>query len=229
MTRITDYSFLFEQMFGTKNNNGLVNNIKVSSLSSSSTQAQLRAAGIDTNSAQYKAAIKEMTKHPGSMGMSTNIQAIKNVMSTYDKDGDTIDPTTGLAGMFVTEETAHLKKKLIYIPESSKEEIFEYTKKTFLKYNGMTAPEGNERSDIFLDLQRKTSKENRLAASWTLSQYGRAYAKAFVSAAKSANPSWDYGKPVPKGALDGITRESIESNLKKRGNALSYNLIDVSI
>ena len=112
MTRITDYSFLFEQMFGTKKNTGLVNNIKVSSLSSSSTQAQLRAAGIDTNSAQYKAVIKEMSKHPGSMGMSTNVQAIKNIMNSYDKDGNEIDPNTGMTGMFVTEETAHLRKKL---------------------------------------------------------------------------------------------------------------------
>lgn len=229
MTRITDYSFLFEQMFGTKKNSGLINNIKVSSLSSSSTQAQLRAAGIDTNSAQYKAAIKEMTKHPGSMGMSTNIQAIKNIMNTYDKDGDEIDPNTGMAGMFVTEETAHLRKKIVSIPESSKEELFEYTKKTFLKYNGMTAPEGNERSEIFLDLQRKTSKDKRLAASWTLSQYGRAYAKAFVSAVKSVEPNWDYGKPIPKGALDGITRESIESNLKKSGSTLEFSSIDISI
>ncbi len=58
--------------------------------------------------------------------------------------------------MFVTEETAHLKRKIVSIPESSKEKLFEYTKKTLLKYNGMTASEGNERSEIFLDLQRKT-------------------------------------------------------------------------
>ena len=162
MLRIKDYSFLFNQTFGTKNNNGLINNIKVSSLSSLSTQQQLKAAGINTNSAQYKAAIKEMSKHPGSMGMSTNVQAIKNIMNSYDKDGNEIDPNTGMTGMFVTEETAHLRKKIVSIPESSKEELFEYTKKTFLKYNGMTAPEGNERSEIFLDLQRKTNKDDRL-------------------------------------------------------------------
>ena len=28
MTRITDYSFLFEQMFGTRKNSAMVNNIK---------------------------------------------------------------------------------------------------------------------------------------------------------------------------------------------------------
>lgn len=229
MLRIKDYSFLFNQTFGTKNNNGLINNIKVSSLSSLSTQQQLKAAGINTNSAQYKAAIKEMSKHPGSMGMSTNVQAIKNIMNSYDKDGNEIDPHTGMTGMFVTEETAHLRKKIVSIPESSKEELFEYTKKTFLKYNGMTSPEGNERSEIFLDLQRKTNKDDRLAASWTLSQYGRAYAKAFVSAVKSVDSNWDYGKPIPKGALDNITRESVESHLVQNGNTLEAKKLNIRI
>ncbi len=52
----TDYSYLFELMFGVKNSNssgkGIVNSFKVSNISSSSVQAQLRAAGIDTNSKQ---------------------------------------------------------------------------------------------------------------------------------------------------------------------------------
>ena len=59
MSKITDYSFLFQSMFGMKSNAGMVNPLRVSSLSSGSVQAQLKAAGIDTNSAQYKAAIKK--------------------------------------------------------------------------------------------------------------------------------------------------------------------------
>ena len=219
MSRITDYSFLFDQMFGTKSNSGLVNNIKVSSLSSRSTQAQLRAAGIDTNSAQYKAAIKEMTKHPGSMGMSTNVQAIKNIMNTYDKNGDEIDPHTGLTGVFVTEETAAKRRRIVSIPEDSREEIYKVVRNNFEKNNGMTSEIDNKR-EIFSNLQRRTNKNDRLAATWTLSQYEQAYAKAFASAAKKADPSWDYGKPIPKGAFDGMTRESIEDNmgsLSKKG------------
>ena len=38
--------------------------------------------------------------------MYGNIQGIKNLMKSYDKDGDYIDPTTGLAGLLVTEENA---------------------------------------------------------------------------------------------------------------------------
>ena len=87
MSKITDYSFLFESMFGTKSNAGRVNPLKVSDLSNGSLRSQLKAAGIDTNSAQYKAAIKQMTKHAGSGAMFTNVQAIKNLMSQYDKIG----------------------------------------------------------------------------------------------------------------------------------------------
>ena len=61
MPRITDYSFLFQSMFGTSRMN-LVNNIQLSQINSSSVQAQLKAAGIDTNSKQYKAALSEMMK-----------------------------------------------------------------------------------------------------------------------------------------------------------------------
>ena len=66
-----------------------------------------------------------------------------------------------------------------------------------------------------MELKRRTNKKDRVAAGYTLGQYEQAYAKAFVSAAKAADPNWDYGKPVPKGAFDGITRESIEANMKK--------------
>ena len=59
MRIITDYSYLFKNMAG-RSNQKQVNDIRVSQLDSRSVQSRLRAAGIDTNSAQYKAAIKEM-------------------------------------------------------------------------------------------------------------------------------------------------------------------------
>ena len=36
----------------------------------------------------------------------------------------------------------------------------------------------------------------------------------FAEAAKVADPTWRAGKPIPAGALDGITRESVESGKK---------------
>ena len=224
MSRITDYSFLFESMFGTKNNMGKLNSIKVSSLSSGSVQAQLKAAGIDTNSAQYKAAVKQMTQHAGSSAMFTNVQAIKNLMSQYDKDGDYIDPTTGLAGLLVTEENASSRKRIISIPESSKDEMFEQTKKEFLRENGIQNGDTTKRSDVYTNMYRKIQKNDRLAAGYTMEQYERAYRQAFLDAAKKADPKWEIGKPIPSGALDGITRESVEANLKKSGSTLDMKI-----
>lgn len=48
-------------------------------------------AGINTSSKQYKTALKQMTSNANG-AMYTNIQAIQNMMQSYDKDGDYIDP-----------------------------------------------------------------------------------------------------------------------------------------
>ena len=47
MSRITDYSFLFQSMFGTKSTKGAsaIGSFQLSQLNSNSVQAQLRAAG----------------------------------------------------------------------------------------------------------------------------------------------------------------------------------------
>ena len=58
MSNITNYSYLIQSMFGTKSNAGVVNPLKVSDLSNGSLRSQLKAAGIDTNSAQYYKRVK---------------------------------------------------------------------------------------------------------------------------------------------------------------------------
>ena len=215
MLRIKDYSFLFNQTFGTKNNNGLINNIKVSSLSSLSTQQQLKATGINTNSAQYKATIKEMSKHPGSMGMSTNPQAIKNLMRNFDANGDYIDPVSGLTGLDATGIPMSQRHKIINISEESKQEIFEATKRAFINDYGTGSGDRGYRSEIYQKCQRNTPKEDRLKASWTLGRYEEAYEKAFTEACLKADPSWQPGKSIPVGALNNVTRESIDNSLVK--------------
>lgn len=67
MSNITNYSFLFQSMFGgTKTTWGTGSTLsgvfRFSQLNSSSIQSQLKAAGIDTSSKQYKAVIQQMTK-----------------------------------------------------------------------------------------------------------------------------------------------------------------------
>lgn len=218
MSKVTDYSFLFQSMFGTSKTN-IMGSFQLSQLNSSSVQAQLKAAGINTNSKQYKAVMKEMMRN-GNGAMYTNIQAIKNSMKCYDKDGDYIDPTTGLAGLLVTEENESSRKRIISIPESSKEEMFEQTKKEFLRENGVLNGDTTKRSDVYTNMYRKMKKNDRLAAGYTMQQYERAYRQAFLDAARKADPKWEIGKPVPAGALDGITRESIDSSLVKSGSKL---------
>ncbi|WP_423214743.1 DUF3879 family protein [Streptococcus equinus] len=159
MQIINDYLYLFQNMSSGMSNNR-VNDIKVSQIGSKSVQSRLQAAGINTNSAQYKAAIKAMTCHPGSSGMFTNVQAIKNLMNTYDKNGDEINPNTGLTGVFVTEETAAKRKRIVSIPESSREKIYKNVRNNFEKNNGMTSESDNKR-EIYSDLQRKMNKNDR--------------------------------------------------------------------
>lgn len=227
MARITDYSFLFQNMFGLQKPT-IPGSFQLSQLNSSSVQRQLKAAGIDTNSKQYKAALKQMMSNANG-AMYTNIQGIKNLMKNYDKDGDYIDPTTGLAGLLITDENAKSRKRIISIPESSRDEMFELTKKEFLRENGVQNGDTTKRSDVYTNLYRKMKKNDRLAAGYTLEQYERAYRQAFLNAVKEADPSWEIGKPIKSGVLDRITRESVEANMKKSGSMLTKSSVDMKI
>lgn len=212
MSRITDYGFLVQTMFGTTKTNS-VNNIRLSQMNSSSVQKQLKAAGIDTNSKKYKAALNEMMKN-GNGAMFTNVQAIKNLMSQYDQNGDWIDPNTGLTGLAVTDENRNSYKQIISIPESSREEMFELVKKEFLTENGILNGDTTKRESVYTNLYRKMDKNNRLSAGWTMEQYEHQYRQAFAAAAKAVDSTWKPGSTIPAGALDGITRKSVENDRK---------------
>ncbi len=227
MSRITDYSFLFQDMFGMQKPT-IPGTFQLSQLNSSSVQKQLKAAGIDTNSKQYKAALKQMMSNANG-AMYTNIQGIKNLMKNYDKDGDYIDPTTGLAGLLITDENAESRKRIIPIPESSRDEMFELTKKEFLRENGVQNGDTTKRSDVYTNLHRKMKKNDRLAAGYTMEKYERAYRQAFLDAARKADPDWKVGKPVKLGALDTVTRESVEADMKKSSNKATQVSVDITV
>ena len=212
MSKITDYAFLFQKSFGTSGVNA-IGSFQLSQLNSSSVQSKLKAAGINTNSKQYKAAVKQMMS-AGNGAMYGNIQGIKNLMSHYDKDGDYINPVNGLAGLLVTDENESSRKRIILIPDSSKEEMYELAKKEFLNENGTLNGDTTKRESVYNNLYRKMDKDDRLSAGWTMEQYEHQYRQAFAEAAKVADPTWRAGKPIPAGALDGITRESVESGRK---------------
>lgn len=216
-----DYSLLFQQMLGTSANSaGLGGNmVKMSDISSPSVQAQLKAAGIDTNSMQYQTVVKSMME-AGNGGGYFSISGLKNRMRHYDSDGDYICPVTGLSGLLVTDENRAQKNRIIAIPESSRDEMFELTKREFLRENGVGNGDTTRRSDVYLNLYRRTPKNDRLAAGHTLEQYERAYTQAFVDAVKAVDPKWEPGRQIPSGALEGITREAVDSSLVKSGSSL---------
>ena len=237
MSNITNYSFLFQSMFGgTKTTwragSTLPGVFQFSQLNSSSIQSQLKAAGIDTSSKQYKAVIQQMAKDGCTGSMFTNVQSIKNLMKNYNSRGEWVDPDTGLTGLLVTDETGDSYKKIIDVPESSKDKMFEAVKNNFLNNNGMG--DGKGKTEIYMDMYKQMKSDDRLSAGWTLGQYHKAFAQAFKSAIKTVDPTWDYGKVIPSGALDGITRESVESQLVKSGNTFvkkpsSGSILDIQI
>ena len=105
MSRITDYGFLFQTTFGTSKTN-LVNNIQLSQMNSSSVQKQLKAAGIDTNSKKYKAALSEMMKN-GNGAMFTNVQAIKRMREKKNDGRFTgTDSEKGCGGVYTRREVS---------------------------------------------------------------------------------------------------------------------------
>lgn len=212
MQRTIDYTYLLQHMLGTPKTN-LVNNIQLSQINSKPVQAQLKAAGIDTNSKQYKAVMNQMMKD-GNGAMFTNVHAIKNLMRQYDKNGDWINPTNGLTGLLLTDENINSRKRIIPIPESSREEMFESTKREFLRENGVHNGDTTRRSEVYTNLYRKMKKDDRLAAGWTMQQFERQCNRVFVDAVKSVDPTWTTGKQIPAGALDGITRQDVENGLR---------------
>ena len=220
MLIVRDFSNRFQQMSGMP-------------INSKGGKDILKKAGIDTNSKQYQAVMQSMSSASHGVGYTT-VSAIKNRMSRYDKDGDYVSPLTGMAGLVVTDKNRASKNKIISIPESSRDEMFELTKKEFLRENGVANGDTTKRTDVYMNLYKKMNKNDRLAAGHTLEQYERAYTQAFVDAVKAVDPKWEPGKAIPSGVLDGITRESIDSSLVKSGSKLvkpesSVSSLDVQI
>ncbi|MDE6845729.1 MAG: DUF3879 family protein [Lachnospiraceae bacterium] len=219
MRKITNYSLLFQNMFGVPKKNQ-VNPIQLSQINSKSVQSQLKAAGINTNSKQYKAVINRMMQD-GNGAMYTNVQAIKNLMKGYNKDGDYVGPNgIVVPGMIVNGIPESERHQIIDVSEEARQKMFDETKRHFLQEYGVANGNTTKRSEVFREFQLSIPKEDRLKGTWTLGQYERAYHQAFYDAAKAADPNWDLGQPFSRKVLDGVTRESVDNALVKSGNTL---------
>ena len=186
-------------------------------------------ACFDANGVLRKSRLKnvEMAKDGCTGSMFTCVQAIKNLMKNYNARGEWVEPTTGLTGLLVTDETGDSYKRMIDIPENSKEKMFEYVKNNYIEKNGMA--DGAGKTEIYMDMYKKMDKDDRLSAGWTLGEYRKAYSQAFVSAIKEVDPAWTYGKAIPSGVLEGITRELVEVNLKKPDSSHARASLNIQI
>ncbi len=223
MTNITDYSILLQSMFGRNratSTSMLSGTFQFSQLNSSYVQSQLKAAGIDTNSKQYKAVINQMSK--GCKGNAyTNVQAIKNLMKQFDGDGDYIN-VHGVAGMLVNGIPESERHQIINIPDEAKESMYKETMRHYIQENGVANGDTTKRSEVYTECQLSLPKEDRLKGTWTLQQYETAYRQAFYDAIKSVDPNWELGKDFDAGILRKLSREDIDNSLVKSGNQLFY-------
>lgn len=188
-------------------------------LSNAGIKSKFRQAGINTNSRQYQAAISSMTRSAGGGIGYTTVESIKNVMSRFDKDGDVIN-SHGIAGMDITGKSPSEWHQIINVSNDSRQDMFDEVKRHFIQENGVLNGNTTRRTEVFTKYQRSVSKDQRLKGTWTLEQYERQYRQAFCDAAKKADPNWELGMPVKEGALDGITRESVDSSLVAAGSRL---------
>lgn len=117
MLIVREFSNRFQQMSGMP-------------INSNETKERLKAAGIDINSKQYRAVMSEMSRDGG--GGYTTISAIKKRMSRYDKDGDWINPRTGLAGLLVTDKNCASKIELFQFQKALWMRCLKALKKNFI-------------------------------------------------------------------------------------------------
>ena len=186
-------------------------------------------ACFDANGVLRKSRLKnvEMAKDGCTGSMFTCVQAIKNLMKNYNARGEWVEPTTGLTGLLVTDEMGDSYKRMIDIPESSKEKMFEYVKNNYIEKNGMA--DGAGKTEIYMEMYKQMDRDDRLSAGWTLGEYRKAYSQAFVSAIKEVDSAWTYGKAIPSGVLEGITRELVEVNLKKPDSSHARASLNIQI
>lgn len=141
--------------------------------------------------------------------------AIRNLMGQLDEDGDRVN-CYGVAGMDITGKDPSTHHKIIDIPESARQDMFDTTLREYIRDNGMGS--GNtDRTAVFTRYQLSVKKSDRLTGTWTLEQYERCYNRAFYSLVKEANPHWQPGQKFDARILAGITREDVERRIVQTG------------
>lgn len=205
-----------------------------------------RSSGINKNSAQYKAVIKDHLSGiiENESTMSGNDQLvyemfggrdaiIKNLMKLYDSDGNFLN-AYGVAGMCVDGKSPSEYNQIINVSENYRQKMFDMVKREFIQENGVANGDTTKRTSVFTEYQKSVKIDDRLRGTWTLGQYEKAYNKALYDAVKAANPNWQIGQSFDASVLNNVTRESVEANLVQNGNILvkkpsSGNSLDLRV
>lgn len=145
---------------------------------------------------------------------------IRNYMGLFDADGDLINPY-GVAGMDITGKDPSEFHKIIDVPETARQDMFDETMRHFIQENGVANGDTTKRTEVFTRYQLSVNKSDRLSGTWTLGQYERMYTKAFYGAVREANPNWQLGQPFDTSIVRNITREDVEDRIVKGSSQLA--------
>lgn len=204
----------------------------------------LKAGGnINTNSKQYKAAAKDyLSNHRAEVAKMSPQERMmyelfggetaymRNVMKMYNSDGDYVGADGSVVpGMVATGVSESARHQMINVSEQYRQKMFDLVKEEFIKEKGIANGDTTNRSSVYREYQLSINKEDRLKGTWSMQQYESKYRKALYDAVRAANPNWKAGQPFDTSALNGITRESVESTLVKSGNTLVRRGIDYSV
>ena len=131
----SNYNITFlQQMLGISSPMSPMSKLSVSSLSSPEVQNQLKAAGIDVNSRQYQAVMKDMMGALDGRAGYTTVSAIKNRMRQYNADGDYVGPGgIVVPGMIATGIPESERHQIINVSEDARQKMFDETKRHFLQ------------------------------------------------------------------------------------------------
>lgn len=197
--------------------------------------------GIDKNSAQYKAVVRDslpaIIANEATMSEQERLiyeifggrdAIIKNHMKLYDSNGNLLN-ADGVAGMDMTGKSLSEKQQIISVSEEYRQKMFDLVKKEYIQENGIANGDTTKRSSVYTEYQKSVKINDRLKGSWTLQQYENAYRKACYNAVKAANPNWEIGQSFDASILDSVTRESVEANLTQSGNTFTYQSVDYSV
>lgn len=215
--------------------------LSISSYFSSFSSTSNGSSGINKNSAQYKAAVKNslagILENEAKMSDKERMvyeifggrdTIIKNKMKMYDSNGNSLN-AYGVAGMDATGIPESQRHQLINVSEEYRQKMFDMVKKEYIQENGVANGDTTNRTSLYTEYQKSIKIDNRLKGTWTLEQYEKAYTKALYNAVKAANPNWKIGQSFDASILDNVTRESVEANLVKSGNTFVTKSVDYSV